>query len=191
VVSPLSHTFAYELTISPVPPVWQLRRSSRPEGAAPVSRCFGQRNAVWPARAELGASVQKPGRPIRFYPCCTALRQSSFCRNIYTAHGRSADKIERRDDVKRRSGIRCGACALVSASVLGRLACLDFGADILITRDIRMCPVGCARELNRLREPMQPLRPHVCVAAQDVQAAMGQRVLSRIGSLNQLSAPDP
>jgi hypothetical protein len=65
---------------------------------------------------------------------------------------------------------------------LGRLACLDFGADILITRDIRMCPVGCARELNRLREPMQPLRPHVRVAAQDVEAAMGQRVLSRIGS---------
>ena len=30
----------------------------------------------------------------------------------------------------------CSACALVNAAVLGKLACLRFGVDILITRDI-------------------------------------------------------
>ena len=43
----------------------------------------------------------------------------------------------------------CSAYALVSAAVLGRLASLGFGMNILITRDIRMAPAGCAHECNR------------------------------------------
>ena len=34
----------------------------------------------------------------------------------------------------------CSACALVNAAVLGKLAGLRFGVDILITRDIRLVP---------------------------------------------------
>src|SRR5271163_4980331 len=52
----------------------------------------------------------------------------------------------------------CSACALVSAAVLGRLASLGFGMNILITRDIRMVPAGCAHECNRSPEGMQPLQ---------------------------------
>ena len=36
----------------------------------------------------------------------------------------------------------CSACALVSAAVLGRLAGLCLGVDILITRDIRLAPAN-------------------------------------------------
>ena len=43
----------------------------------------------------------------------------------------------------------CSACALVKAAVLGRLLCLGLGMDILITRDIRSAPAGCADKLKR------------------------------------------
>jgi hypothetical protein len=56
---------------------------------------------------------------------------------------------------------------LVSAAVLGKLACLGFGVDILMTRDIRMAPAGCARKFNlwpgrvqRLRTPFDKGRPY-------------------------------
>jgi hypothetical protein len=45
----------------------------------------------------------------------------------------------------------CSDCALVSAAVLGRLACLGFGVDIWITRDNRMAPAECACEYNLLQ----------------------------------------
>jgi hypothetical protein len=48
----------------------------------------------------------------------------------------------------------CSACALVSAAVLGRLACLPFGVDILITRDIRLALAGCAGELYQIPQRM-------------------------------------
>jgi hypothetical protein len=41
----------------------------------------------------------------------------------------------------------CSACALVSAAVLGGLASLPFGVDILITQDIRLAPGGCVGQL--------------------------------------------
>ena len=63
----------------------------------------------------------------------------------------------------------CSACALVSAAVLGRLASLGFGMNILITRDIRMAPAGCAHECNRSPERMQPLRTGLESAVQDVE----------------------
>jgi hypothetical protein len=48
----------------------------------------------------------------------------------------------------------CSACAFVSAAVLGRLAGLPFGVDILITRDIRLAPAGCAGKLYQFPEQM-------------------------------------
>jgi hypothetical protein len=48
----------------------------------------------------------------------------------------------------------CSACALVSAAVLGRLAGLPFGVDILITRDIRLAPAGYAGKLYQVPERM-------------------------------------
>jgi hypothetical protein len=41
----------------------------------------------------------------------------------------------------------CSACALVSAAVFGRLACLGFGVDIFITRDIHLAPAERAAKL--------------------------------------------
>jgi hypothetical protein len=43
----------------------------------------------------------------------------------------------------------CSACALVSAAVLGKLACLRFGVAILITRVIRLAPAECTGEYYR------------------------------------------
>jgi hypothetical protein len=48
----------------------------------------------------------------------------------------------------------CSACALVSAAVLGRLAGLPFGVDILITRDIRFAPAGCVDTLYHFPKQM-------------------------------------
>jgi len=77
----------------------------------------------------------------------------------------------------------CSACALVSAAVLGRLASLGFGMNILITRDIRMAPAGCAHECNRSPERMQPLRTRLESAAQDVEM-QGIRVVADAAPLS-------
>jgi hypothetical protein len=43
----------------------------------------------------------------------------------------------------------CSACALVNATVLGKLAGLRIGVDILITRDIRLAPRSAGRILSK------------------------------------------
>jgi hypothetical protein len=48
----------------------------------------------------------------------------------------------------------CSACALVSAAVLGRLASLPFGVDILITRDIPLAPAEFAGERYQFPQRM-------------------------------------
>jgi hypothetical protein len=51
----------------------------------------------------------------------------------------------------------CSACAFVSAAVLGRLAGLPIGVDILITRDIGLAPAGCADKLYQAPERLSCL----------------------------------
>jgi hypothetical protein len=59
----------------------------------------------------------------------------------------------------------CSACAFVSAAVLGRLAGLPFGVNILITRDIGLAPADKLTRSTKLRSGCRACRNSVASRA--------------------------